>query len=216
MNDQNFLKSAVDILATNPPPDEPLRERTRSGKMKFWNAAEANARMFALEQALGIPHRTPIFNLFKANSRIEQLEEMLSVKGVAAPAATTATSQISAVAIASVGSTGALPMPAAAAGLQLLDGKPVASFVDFMKMPPAAREQFSSDRGSISRADFDKLSPAAQSAHCRRGGRIHDVDSSGNPASNFGNRSKMSGKEFFALSQAAQAALLKSGNLVIV
>jgi hypothetical protein len=76
-----MIENAIKTLSETPPPDEPLRERTRSGKLKFWNVAKANARMVELQEVLGLPPRPPIWNIHKANARVEQLEELLAMRG---------------------------------------------------------------------------------------------------------------------------------------
>jgi hypothetical protein len=55
--------------------------------LKFKTAQSARARILELNMALGIPNDAPIYNVARANLRIDALEGLLAAKQAAAPAA---------------------------------------------------------------------------------------------------------------------------------
>jgi hypothetical protein len=71
------LEKSIQVLAATPPP------KSKS----FINAGKANVRIRELATQLGLPKEPTIYNIKAANSRIAELEAMISAKPSARPAA---------------------------------------------------------------------------------------------------------------------------------
>lgn len=85
-----MLNDALKELAAGP-----TAART---KIKFVNVGKANAYIYELEELCGIERRPPIFNVLRANARINHLEDVLSKGGIALPGANANVPPISAAA----------------------------------------------------------------------------------------------------------------------
>lgn len=75
--------NAIKTLAANPPPkSRSYRAAAARAELKFQSIGAANARIAELEQALGLDHRPPSFNIIRANSVIDELENQLAAAAV--------------------------------------------------------------------------------------------------------------------------------------
>jgi hypothetical protein len=149
-----MLKDSLAVLAATPP--------TR--KLRHASYGACRHRIMTLCHQLGIPvDQPPEYHVGKANARVAQLEAQLAQRTAPAPAAATVTTT----------------PPAPAAPVATAPSTYTKSLPDYLSLGPEGRQQFASDGGSLSRRDFDALTPAAKMNHCRHGGGIADSPPNG-------------------------------------
>jgi hypothetical protein len=137
-------------------------------KARILNIGLANARIYELEKLCGLEPGRPVFNIHRANQRIDHLESVLKQAGIALPGAAPTTP-------APVTATAPAPTAAPVAS-QPANVRPL---IEYLKLSDADRRGFVAAGLKLNYSDFSRLSNAGKADYCRNGGQIHSDQSSG-------------------------------------
>jgi hypothetical protein len=142
-----MLRTSLETLAATPPPR----------KLRHLTYPQARHREMELSRALGRSVDPNIeYNVGRANARVHALEQELAARTTTAPATATPTAPVT---------TAGPESPVSTQGN-------VRSARDFLAMSDRDRAEFCQAGGSLTRADFNSLTPRMTMVFCSNGGRI--------------------------------------------